>query len=93
MVGGVLPHVVVYVSVFMVPCMCSTVQCTVYARPRTVPITRTCVAVLTLLCVLVCTTCSVYRPMTMTMVVIIMLCSHDHDHGGHHHHHIDSLHE
>ena len=93
MVGGVLPHVVVHVYVFTVTCMCSTVQCTVYARPCTVPITRTCVAVFTLLCVLVCTTSSVYRPMTMTMVVIIMLCSHDHDHGGHHHHHIDSLHE
>ena len=93
MVGGVLPHVVVHVSVFMVTCMCSTVQCTVYVRDRTVPITRTCVAVLTLLCVPVWTTRSVCRPMTMTMVVTIMVCSHDHDHGGHHHHHIDSLHE
>ena len=93
MVGGVLPHVVVHVSVFMCACMCSTVQCTVYVRPRSVPITRTCVTVLTLLCVPVCTTRSVYRPMHMYMVVTIMVCSHDHDHGGHHHHHVDSLHE
>ena len=62
-------------------------------KARSVPITRTCVAVLTLLCVLACTTRSVYRPMTMDMVVTIMVCSHDHDHGGHHHHHVDSLHE
>ena len=93
MVGGVLPHVVVHVSVFMLIGMCSTVQCTVYVRDHTVPITRTYVAVLTLLCVTVCTTRSVCRPMTMTMVVTIMVCSHDHDHGGHHHHHVDSLHE